>query len=364
MGRKRSPPSLFDVDTDRKGEPKAKSGKGLGCLCVYPGCTANVMSTQAFIPHFKSKHLEKGDLYNPESRAQYERALDDPQLLADPAQMQRLVMSRLVKIEDSVAKKQNNADPLEEQMQSLRSDIKGYMERLYSAMTARFQEELRTAVDEIRGELAEEERPRKRIRIQDGEDDVITPRAARAARVEELRNTQEAPSADTESTTTKPKRIPPASAARTRRLQGASTKLAVARNDLALFLRKDLSDPEVAKSAKEAEARVRVMEIGVSADKALKAAKSAAEDAAKELKQAKNLERKAQGDAKKEEEAIAAMAMCQESSVYATRMHDAADEFASAADAAMQAWIGDNPDDELLAKAVSARDAWEMVTNK
>ncbi|RLN93575.1 hypothetical protein BBJ28_00026082 [Nothophytophthora sp. Chile5] len=81
------------------------TGKALGTLCIYPGCTARVMFTQSFAVHFRSAH---GGGFSLTDRNQYERAVDDTRILSDPRVLQHrlanqeIAMARIAERMDSV----------------------------------------------------------------------------------------------------------------------------------------------------------------------------------------------------------------------------------------------------------------------
>ncbi|KAE9061412.1 hypothetical protein PF010_g29830 [Phytophthora fragariae] len=80
-----------------------QSGKGLGVLCIYPGCTAPVMYTQSWKNHMIKAHLKTtGETYMTHHRNSYEVSVDQAVLLNDADTAKRMLMFRIGNIERSV----------------------------------------------------------------------------------------------------------------------------------------------------------------------------------------------------------------------------------------------------------------------
>ncbi|GMG14765.1 unnamed protein product [Phytophthora fragariaefolia] len=79
------------------------TGKGLGVICTYPGCTKPVMYTQSFSVHMETMHLRGiNESYEQEHRTRYERAIDVPRILEDAEQMRKVLTFRISNMEQGL----------------------------------------------------------------------------------------------------------------------------------------------------------------------------------------------------------------------------------------------------------------------
>ncbi|KAE8962778.1 hypothetical protein PR001_g29598 [Phytophthora rubi] len=90
--------------TRTMGKPtEPQSGKGLGVLCIYPGCTAPIMYTQSWKNHMIKAHLKTtGDTYMKHHRNSNEVSVDQAALLNDADTAKRMLMLRIGNIEPSL----------------------------------------------------------------------------------------------------------------------------------------------------------------------------------------------------------------------------------------------------------------------
>ncbi|KAE8967763.1 hypothetical protein PR003_g26942 [Phytophthora rubi] len=126
------------------------SGKTLGVLCIFPGCTAKVMFTQSFANHFRAQHGM--DRYTRGDRDQYERAIDDSELYRDSTQMTRVLQHRLQNQELGLQQVARNVSTVSGTVDDLRREV------LMSARNTGSTAGLARAVDGITEEVQDIDR--------------------------------------------------------------------------------------------------------------------------------------------------------------------------------------------------------------
>ncbi|KAE8998793.1 hypothetical protein PR003_g19622 [Phytophthora rubi] len=119
---------------EKTAEPQ--SGKGLGVMCIYPGCTAPVMYTQSWKNHMIKAHLkttgEKNMKHHSDS---YEVAVDSAVLLNTADNAKRMLMFRIGNLEHSLDRlTQRFETEIEAVMAPLMSEL---YERLSKRLDAR-----------------------------------------------------------------------------------------------------------------------------------------------------------------------------------------------------------------------------------
>ncbi|RLN32598.1 hypothetical protein BBJ28_00025494 [Nothophytophthora sp. Chile5] len=131
---------------ERRGKMGA-TGKALGVLCTFPGCTARVMYTQSFAVHFRAAHSD-GE-YDVGDRKQYERAIDDPRVLEDPRVLQhRLANQEAARVlqDAAMANIAARVDSVGMRVDSVAARVDSFV----SDLDARFDRHLKSVVSHLK----------------------------------------------------------------------------------------------------------------------------------------------------------------------------------------------------------------------